>query len=56
MKFVRFVLPFLFTRNWYNGEWEVSKPRLMLFAAAVGLFGVGVVTATILQLPVVYTS
>lgn len=56
MKLVRFVLPFLFTRNWYNGEWEVSKPRLVLFAAAAGLFGIGVLIAVVLQSPVVYTS
>jgi len=56
MKFFRFVLPFLFYRNWYNGQWELSKHRLLIFSVAVAIVCLGVLTAYIMQMPVIYSA
>jgi hypothetical protein len=56
MKLIRFVLPFLFVRNWHDGSWELSRARSILFFASLILLTVGTTIAYILQLPVVYTS
>jgi uncharacterized protein YjeT (DUF2065 family) len=56
MAIVRFVLPFLFVRNWHSGVWEFSKARLILFSIGVGLLVAGVVIAYILQTPTVYNA
>lgn len=55
-KIVRFVLPFLFVRNWHSGFWELSRPRLILFLAAVFLVATSILLAYMLQAPVIYTT
>jgi len=55
MTFFRFIFYFLYTRNWYSGELELSMPRLLLFAGMVFLIVLGVVIASILQTPVTYS-
>ncbi len=56
MNIIRFVLPFLFVRNWHDGSWEFSRARGILFGIFL-LFGIlGVSIAYFLQSPVVYVS
>lgn len=56
MKFIRFVFPFLFVRNWYNGSWELSTARLLTVSAIVVLCALGLIIAYMLQAPVVYNA
>lgn len=56
MSFLRFVFSFLYIRNWHNGQMELSKPRVMLFAASVFLFVLAAILIGILQAPVEYTA
>lgn len=55
MKIVRFILPFLFVRNWYDGAWELSRARIIIFSALFVLVLMSIIAAYILQAPVVYT-
>lgn len=55
MSFFRFVFYFLYTRNWYSGELELSLPRTILFAGMLFLIVLGVVIAGMLQAPVTYS-
>lgn len=54
MKYIRFVFPFLFVRNWYDGSWEPSRARIILFSALLFLICISVAIAYILQAPVIY--
>ena len=56
MRFFRVLLPFLFVRNWYTGEWEFSRTRMGIFVALLILFGAGIVTIIELQAPVEYAA
>lgn len=56
MDFVRFVLPFLFVRNWYNGAWELSRARCIIFGAILLFIILGVGIVFMLQAPVTYTA
>ena len=51
---LRFVLPFLFVRNWHTGAWELSRARVIIFSALGVLFLLGILIAYILQMPVEY--
>ena len=55
MKIIRFVLPFLFVRNWYDGSWELSRARIIIFSALMLLVLLSAVIAYVLQAPVIYT-
>ncbi len=54
MIFFRFVFSFLYARNWYSGEVELSTPRVALFSSMLFLILLGVVMASALQSPVEY--
>lgn len=54
MKYIRFVFPFLFVRNWYDGSWELSRARVFIFSALGFLILLSLVIAYVLQAPVVY--
>lgn len=56
MSFFRFIFPFLFVRNWYDGTWEISRVRLIFFCGLVMFILIGVGVAYMLQMPVVYTA
>lgn len=56
MKLVEFVFSFLFVRNWYTGEMELSRPRVALFAGMLSLILLALIIVSILQAPVTYTS
>ncbi len=56
MKFIRFVFPFLYVRNWHDGSWEFSHARMMLFSGFVLLVLLGLTIVYILQSPVVYKT
>lgn len=56
MTILRFILPFLFIRNWYDGTWELSKTRCIFFCVVVAFVALGVIVAYILQMPVEYTA
>jgi len=55
MKIIRFVLPFLFVRNWYDGSWELSRARIIIFSALMFLVMLSAIIAYMLQAPVIYT-
>ena len=54
MTFFRFVFGFLYTRNWYTGEHELSRPKTALFVAMIFIVLLGIVMVAILQAPVTY--
>jgi hypothetical protein len=54
MRFLRFVFPFLFVRNWHDGRYEVSRTRLILTLFAVGTVVFFIFAVTLLQWPVTY--
>lgn len=56
MRFLRFIFPFLFQRNWYSGAWELSRARVILCLAGIVLVSIGIGIAYMLQAPVVYTT
>lgn len=56
MRFFQFVFSFLFARNWYTGEMELSLPRIALFSCMLFLILLGIVMASILQAPATYVG
>lgn len=54
MTLFQFVFSFLYVRNWYSGERELSLPRVVLFCGMVFLILLGILLASILQTPVTY--
>jgi hypothetical protein len=56
MRPLRFVLPFLFVRNWHDGQWELSRARAILFGAFLTLVVASLVVAYILQAPIIYVQ
>lgn len=56
MRILRFVLPFLFVRNWHDGQWELSHSRLMLFCIALFFCVLGIGIAYFLQTPIEYVA
>lgn len=56
MSIVRFIIPFLFVRNWYNGAWELSQQRCVLFGLMILIIIVGFGIAYVLQTPITYTA
>ena len=56
MRFLRALAPFLFVRNWYSGEWELSRNRLLLFVAFLILFCSAIGVVIYLQSPVTYEA
>jgi hypothetical protein len=54
MKLVQFVFSFLYVRNWYSGDLELSLPRVVLFSSMLFLILLGILMASILQSPVTY--
>ncbi len=56
MTFLRFVFSFLYVRNWYNGQMELSRPRVALFTTTLFLFMLAFTIIAILQAPIEYTT
>lgn len=56
MKLLRFILPFLFVRNWQDGSWEISRERSILFGLGLALLLLGIAVAYVLQSPVIYRA
>lgn len=56
MNILRFVLPFLFVRNWHDGTWEFSRARAILFGLFVLLLVLGIGIMYFLQYPVMYSA
>jgi len=56
MNIIRFIFPFLFVRNWYDGSWELSRARLILTAMVFFLIVLGMGIAYYLHIPVTYTA
>ena len=56
MRIFKFIFPFLYVRNWYTGNLEISRPRVILFIAMLSIIILGVLLASILQTPMVYES
>jgi hypothetical protein len=56
MRILRFILPFLFVRNWHNGSWELSQPRVVLFVVFAALLILSLWAAHLLQAPLEYSQ
>jgi hypothetical protein len=56
MRMIRIIFPFLFVRNWYTGQWEVSQHRLIIFGAFLLLFGLAIAIVIALGAPVRYSA
>ncbi len=56
MNILRFILPFLFVRNWHDGSWELSRARCVLLGAFLALVGISIVIMYVLQAPVEYSA
>lgn len=56
MNFWRFVFSFLYVRNWHDGQLELSRPRVALFAASLFLLVLAITIITFLQTPIEYHS
>ena len=56
MQILRFILPFLFVRNWQNGSFELSRARCVLFGSVALIVLIGVGIAFLLQAPFMYTA
>ena len=56
MHISRFILPFLFVRNWHDGQWEFSRARFMLLSMGIFFIALGLIVAYFLQTPIEYTS
>lgn len=56
MNIWQFIFSFLYTRNWYTGARELSRPRVALFASMLFILLLGVLLAVVLQTPVVYEA
>jgi len=56
MKLIRFIFPFLFVRNWYDGCFEFSRARLVLFLLFMSMLCLGVGIVYYLQSSIVYSS
>lgn len=54
MKFIRFVFSFLYIRNGYTGQWELSRTRLISFGVSLFLLVLFIISALLLQAPVEY--
>lgn len=54
MNIWQFIFSFLYARNWYSGQRELSRPRVVLFLGMLSLILVGVLIAYYLQTPVTY--
>ena len=54
MSVIEFVFSFLYVRNWYTGERELSRFRVSLFTAAIFLIVLGIAIVALLQMPVEY--
>lgn len=54
--FIRFVFAFLYVRNWYTGEMELSRPRVALFSSALFLIMLAITIIAVLQAPVEYLA
>ena len=54
MSFFRFILSFLYIRNWHNGKMELSRPRLMVFGAFILLITLAMLMIAFLQIPIEY--
>lgn len=56
MSFWRFVFSFLYTRNWYSGQMELSRPRVALFGSALLLIVLALLLISLLQTPIEYNA
>lgn len=56
MSLFQFIFSFLYTRDWYSGNQELSLPRVALFCAMLFLILLGILMASILQTPVTYVK
>ena len=45
---------FLYVRNWHDGQLELSRPRVALFAGSLFLLVLAITIITILQTPIEY--
>jgi hypothetical protein len=56
MSFIKFAFSFLYVRNWYTGEKELSRPRVALFCGALFLIMLALTIIAVLQAPVTYVA
>ena len=56
MHILRFIFPFLFVRNWQDGQWEFSRARFILVCMGLFFCILGIIIAAVLQTPIIYIS
>lgn len=54
MDIVHFIFSFLYVRNWHTGHQELSRPRVVVFFAALFLLLLAILIVSFLQMPVRY--
>jgi hypothetical protein len=55
-RILRKTVPFLYERNWYNGQFEFKKDRAIAFCVAIGLVALLVSIALWMGKPIEYTQ
>lgn len=50
--FITFTFSFLYTRNWYTGKLELSRPRMAIFCGGLFLLVVSLFVISVLQAPI----
>ncbi len=53
---MRKILPFLYVRNWYNGQFEFKSDRALAFALTVGILCVLAAIALWMGRPIEYVQ
>ena len=56
MNILRFIFPVLFIRNWETGEYEISRPRMIIICGVAFLFILALIIIYILQAPESYIA
>lgn len=51
MSFWQYVFSFLYVRNWYTGQRELSRPRTMVFIGFLILLAGAIIAIAILHTP-----
>jgi hypothetical protein len=50
--FLSFTFSFLYTRNWYTGQLELSRSKMAIFCGGVFLLVVSLFVISVLQAPI----
>jgi len=54
--YLRKILPFLYIRNWYSGQFELSIPRVVILGSILFLLVIFFTVAYALGKPLIYSK